>query len=164
LSRQAAVVGGAAQWVARLRMRAAGQRTEAEGMEHAGKSEGAVQFVRREASALDRMASFIERLDQETRPPAGQTWPDLVRWAEHARRTFIPTAEDWPEREREADEMIGELLTQMGSAAAVGGEVTIERFVESVRAAVEGRREAEGSLGSGVVVGSIGSLRGLDFD
>src|SRR5439155_11951278 len=37
-------------------------------------------------------------------------------------------------------------------------------FVDSIQAAVERRRQAEGRLGSGVAVGPIGALHGLAFD
>lgn len=164
LSRKAAVVRRARQWMDRLALQAKDTRAEADGMEHAGRSEGAIRYLRREAGALDRMASFVQRVDAETWAPAERKWPELVRWAEHVRRTFIPVADGWPEREREADEMIGELLAQMGSAGAIAGEVDIEWFVDSIQAAVERRRQAEGRLGSGVAVGPIGALHGLAFD
>jgi hypothetical protein len=164
LSRRAAVVRGARQWQDRLRLQAKDVRAEADGMEHAGRSEGAIRYRRREAGALVRMAAFIERAESETGAPSESTWPARARWAEHVRRIFVPVAETWPEREREADEMIGELLTQMASAGSVEGEIGLDRFVEAVQATLDGRRQAEGRLGSGVAVGPISSLCSTVFD
>jgi RecB family exonuclease len=164
LSRRAAVVRGARQWQDRLRLQAKDVRAEADGMERAGRSEGAIRYRRREAGALERMAAFIERAESETRAPSEVTWVALARWAEHVRRVFVPVAETWPERQREADEMIGELLTQMASAGAVESEIKLVRFAEAVQATLDGRRQAEGRLGSGVAVGPVGALCGMEFD
>jgi ATP-dependent helicase/nuclease subunit B len=68
------------------------------------------------------------------------------------------------EREREADEMIGELLIQMASAGAVEEQVGLERFLEACQAALDSRHQAEGRLGSGVAVGPISALHGMEFD
>jgi hypothetical protein len=164
MSRNAAVVKGAGEWRTRLRREAEEAEADASGMEEAGRSEGLVRFRRREAAAMLRMVDFIEDADMRTRPPADQTWGGLAKWAEDVRRHFVPVKEDWPEREREADDMIREQLAQLGAAAAVEREVTIERFVEACASAFEGRRQAEGKLLSGVALGPISALCGLDFD
>lgn len=163
LSRSAAIVAGAQQWADRLRLHVTEVESEAEDLERTGGSEGAVRYLRRQASALKRMASFIETAEADTRAPADRTWPGLTAWAERIRRKYLPVREAWPEREREADEMIAELLVQMASATAIEGEIELDRFVEACEAALEGRRQAEGKIGSGVAVGPIGSLRGMEF-
>lgn len=164
LSRRAAVVRGARQWQERLQLQAKDARAEAEGMEHIGGSEGSIRFRRREAGALDRMANFIGLADKETRAPSERSWSGFAAWAERVRRMFLPVADSWPQREQEADEMVRELLSQLAGAGAVEQEVGLDRFVEACQAAVEGRRQSEGRLGSGVAVGPISALCGLEFD
>jgi len=164
LSREAAVVSGAQQWLARLRLQAEGINAEADEMERSGASEGAIRYRRREAGALKRMADFIEGAERNTQSPADAGWSALADWAEKARRNYAPVRDDWPEREREADEMIGELLIQMAAAGAVEEEVNFERFVEVSEAALDSRHQAEGRLGSGVAVGPVGALHGMEFD
>jgi ATP-dependent helicase/nuclease subunit B len=164
LSREAGVVSGAKQWVARLRLQAEGINAQADEMERTGASEGAIRYRRREAGALKRMANFIEGAERNTQAPIDAGWSALADWAEKARRTYAPVRDDWPEREREADEMIGELLIQMASAGAVEDKVNFERFVEVCEAALESRHQAEGRLGSGVAVGPVGALYGMEFE
>jgi len=164
LSREAGVVSGAQQWLARLRLQAEGINGQADEMERSGASEGAIRYRRREAGALKRMADFIEGAERNTQAPADAGWSALADWAEKARRNYAPIRDDWPEREREADEMIGELLVQMASAGAVEEKVNFERFVEVCESALESRHQAEGRLGSGVAVGPLGALTGMEFD
>ena len=164
LSRRAAVVHGARQWQDRVRLLAKDINAEADGMEHEGGSEGAIRYRRREAGVLDRMARFIETAETDTRAPADQTWAGFAAWAERVRRHYAPVAETWPERERQADEMVGELLIQMASASAVEQEVDLDRFTEAAEATLDGRRQAEGRLGSGVAVGPISAVCGMEFD
>ena len=164
LSRRAAVVRGARQWRDRVRLLAKDINAEADGMEREGGSEGAIRYRRREAGALERMARFIDRAETDSRAPVDQTWAGFAAWAEKVRRHFIPVADSWPERERQADEMVGELLIQMASAGAVEHEVDLDRFIQACAATLEGRRQAEGLLGSGVAVGPIGAVCGMEFD
>ena len=164
LSRRAAVVRGARQWQDRLRLQAKDVRAAADGMEHEGASEGAIRYRRREARALERMAAYIEQAENATRAPGDRTWKAFADWAEKLRRHYIPVADSWPHRQREADEMVGELLVQMAAASALEEEVDLERFVEACQGTIEGRRQAEGGLGSGVAVGPIGALCGMEFD
>jgi ATP-dependent helicase/nuclease subunit B len=164
LSRTAAVVKGAKQWKERLGLQALEARNEADGMEKDGRSEGAIRFRRYEARAMDRMADFIKQAEAQTLRPADQSWSGYAAWAEAIRRHFIPSGAEWPEREREADDMIAQQLVQLGAATAVEAGTTIERFVEACAAALENRRQTEGRLGSGVAVGPISSLFGLSFD
>ena len=164
LSRRAAVVHGARQWQGRLRLLAKDVRAEADGMEHEGGSEGAIRYRRREASSLEKMAKFIEQAEADTRAPEDQSWAGFAAWAEKVRRRYIPVAQKWPDREREADEMVGEILIQMASAGTVEDDVDLQRFVEAGESTLEGRRQAEGRLGSGVAVGPIGAICGMEFD
>lgn len=164
LSRRAGVVGGAPQWLARLRIQARGVDAEADELEKSGGSEGAIRYRRREAGALRRMADFIEGAERHTQGPADAGWSELADWAEKARRYYAPVGDDWPPREHEADEMVGELLLQMASAEAVEESVDLDRFVEVCEAALESRHQAEGRLGSGVAVGPVGALCGMEFD
>jgi hypothetical protein len=164
LSRNAAVVGGARQWLDRLNLMAREVGAEADEMEQAGGSEGAIRYRRREAGALVRMAEFIKRADNDTQAPVDAGWSALAAWAERVRRRYAPVDDAWPDREREADDMIGELLVQMASAGAVEEQVGLDRFVEACEAALESRHQAEGRLGSGVAIGPIGALHGMEFD
>lgn len=164
LSRRAAVVSGARQWRDRLRLLAKDVNAEADGMEKQGGSEGAVRYRRREAGALERMAKFIGQADADTEAPADKTWAGFAAWAEKVRRRYIPVAESWPAREQEADDMVRDLLVQIGSAGAIEHAVNLDRFLEASEANIEGRRQAEGRLGSGVAVGPIGAVRGMEFD
>jgi ATP-dependent helicase/nuclease subunit B len=164
LSRVAAVVAGAEQWQERLRLRAAEVEAEADERRRSGGSEGAIRYLRRQANALRRMADFIQAAEADTRAPADRTWSGFAVWAERVRRKYLPVRDTWPERESEADEIIGELLIQMASAGEVEAEVELGRFVEACEADLESRRQAEGRIGSGVAVGPIGALRGMDFD
>jgi ATP-dependent helicase/nuclease subunit B len=163
-SRRAAVVHGARQWQDRLRLLAKDINAEADGMEHEGASDGAIRYRRREAGVLERMARFIEKADTDTRAPADPTWAGFAAWAEKVRRYYVPVADQWPERERQADEMISELLIQLASASAVEQEVDLDRFTEAAEATIESRRQAEGRLGSGVAVGPISAVCGMEFD
>ena len=164
LSRRAAVVRGARQWQDRLRLQAKDVRAAADGMEHEGGSEGAIRYRRREARSLERMAEYIEQAENAAQAPGDRTWKGFADWAEKLRRHYIPVADSWPQRQREADEMVGELLVQMAAASALEDEVDLDRFVEACQGAIEGRSQAEGSLGSGVAVGPIGALCGMEFD
>jgi len=164
LSRRAGVVVGAPQWLARLRLQAQGVDAEADEMEKSGGSEGMIRYRRREAGVLKRMADFIETAERNTQSPADAGWSEVAAWAEKARRHYAPVRDDWPPKEREADEMIGELLVQMASAGAVEEKVNLERFVEVCLAALESRHQAEGRLGSGVAIGPVSALCGMEFD
>ena len=164
LSRNAGVIGGARQWVERLRMQGANSTAAADAIEQAGGSEGMIRYRRREAGALKRMASFIEQAERDTQAPADRSWAGLAAWAENVRRRYAPVRDAWPEREREADDMIAELLVQMAAAGAVEEEVDFERFVEVCQASLESRHQAEGRLSTGVAVGPVGALLGMEFD
>lgn len=163
-SRQAAVVQGAGQWQNRLRRHADGVLARAQRLEESEAGAGEIRYLRRQASSLERMASHIERAETATRAPGERTWSALSSWAERMRRAFIPAVENWPVREIEADEMVTQVLDQMASAGVVEREVGVERFVEACQAALDDQRQMEGRLGSGVVVGPIGAVCGMEFD
>jgi ATP-dependent helicase/nuclease subunit B len=165
ISRKAGVVRGVDQWRDRLGRKLEEDRATIEKLEKEDdeSTEPRRGFLRSEASATEQMGARIEEMDRRTRAPAVQDWATLVQWALDLKDRYLKP-KGWDKAQVEAADLVGETIVGLDAAAPLDGEVTVERFVETLEGALASRKRPDGRLGQGVVTGSISSIAGMTFD
>ena len=166
ISRKAGVIRGVDQWSDRLQRRLEENHATIEKLEKEDDeaTEPLRSYLRSEASATEEMRRRVEEMDRRTRPPQGEGWPSLVKWAIDLRERYIPVPRNWPAEQVEAAQLVDETIGALVDAAALDAEVEIDRFVETLEESLVARRRPEGKLGGGVVIGPISSIAGMTFD
>jgi hypothetical protein len=169
LSREAGIVGGAAQWQDRLERHAREMERRAEEAESGvGEqiSEAAALFMRRQAEAARGLASFVAGLAQDLQPPPEpQPWSAFAQWARRLLdRYHGPHGQ--PPAEADALARIQDLLREM---EAIDEEIepsgaTLARFIRTLEEALDAPVGHLGRTGEGVFVGPVGAAQGMEFD
>ena len=103
------------------------------------------------------IATLVHPLNQPT-------WDALVDWACGLRSSYVAEDPTWPEAERQASAALDEALESLRAASALEPTTTVAVFSDSLAAALEARRLAEGQSGVGVLVGPLGSGTGAAFE
>jgi ATP-dependent helicase/nuclease subunit B len=165
ISRKAGVVRGVDQWRDRLRRKLEEDRATIEKLEKEDdeSTEPRRSFLRSEAAATEQMAARIEEMDRRTWAPQVQDWTTLVRWALDLQDRYLKP-KGWDKAQLEAADLVAETIAGLDAAAPLDGEITVERFVETLEDALASRKRPDGRLGQGVVTGSISSIAGMTFD
>ena len=154
LSRQAGIVEGAAQWRDRLALLHAQLTARAES------EEDSPEWLERRIEDVDRLAAFVADLDAAIgRRPLSASWAAQLCYLGELFGTYLQDAEG----------LVGALAT-LADLDALGEPVSGERFLDVVRAAIDGLRvgdvsdERQGAFARrGVNVLDVNSLRGLSF-
>ncbi|HET9051744.1 MAG TPA: PD-(D/E)XK nuclease family protein, partial [Candidatus Dormibacteraeota bacterium] len=165
LSRDAGVVRGAAQWRDRLERYAQGRERALAGLE-SDEEEAAVEArrsaLRHEIDDARAVAVHVAAIDAATAPPAEPAWTAHVEWALRLRDEFL-TPDVWSDADREASQMVEEVVRALAAAEAVEPAVSIRLFLRSLEEGLRSRRLPEGRLGGGVVIGPPGLLLGMEL-
>jgi ATP-dependent helicase/nuclease subunit B len=157
-SRDAGVVGGVAEWSARL-------EHYARGLEGTGDEEGErrAKYRRDRARALAR---FVEELAADLdRPPS--TWSTLAEWAHGLIRRWVGGEQQrahWTPFEQEAARRVESAVDRLGGLDEVEAGPTLEVFRRSLALELDAARDQVGRLGEGVFVGSGALALGVEFD
>jgi len=154
LSREAGVVEGPAQWRERLTLLGAELAARAQD------EDNAPEWLNRRIEDVDRLATFVADLAAAIeRRPKSATWAEQLAYLAEVFGTYIA----------DADRLVGALAT-LADLDALGEPVSAERFLDVVRAAIDGLRvndvldERQGAFARrGVNVLDVNSLRGLSF-
>jgi len=167
LSRDAGVVRGAEAW----RVRLDGLAEERSGVlaqldadldDPAAEARSAA--LRRDIEDAHRIAQEISSIEAATAPPRQGTWPAHVDWALGLLGGFLEPHRGWSAEEREARQMVEEVVRGLAAAALLEPSVSLPLFLRTLEDALRGRRRPEGRLGSGVVIGPHSLLLGMDLD
>lgn len=157
ISRDAGVVGGIAQWDARLARYVAGLG------DPDPETEGAVRAQRARAVDLQR---FIARLAADLeRAPA--SWSDLAQWAREIIARWIGDEDargSWSAFEREAARRVEAALERLAGLDSVEARPTVEVFRRSLALELEAARDRVGRLGEGLLVGPAVLALGVELD
>jgi ATP-dependent helicase/nuclease subunit B len=154
LSREAGVVEGPAQWSERLALLAASLAARAQD------EDNAPEWLHRRIEDVERLATFVADLAAMIeRRPKSRSWAEQLAYLADIFRTYIA----------DADGLVGALAT-LADLDALGEPVSADRFLDVVRAAIDGLRvndvldERQGAFARrGVNVLDVNSLRGLSF-
>jgi ATP-dependent helicase/DNAse subunit B len=154
LSRQAGVVEGAQQWGERLGL----LRTELEA--RLLEEDEAPAWMQRRIEDIERLAAFIDELNALiARRPASATWSEQLAYLSELLGTYVKDSEG-----------LTAALATLADLDALSQPVSSDRFLQVVRAAIEGVRvsdvtdERQGAFARrGVNVLDVNSLRSLSF-
>jgi len=165
LSRDAGIVSGASQWVARLTRLADRARDDlAKLKETEDPSEGNMRRLERRSDLIDRIVARMADLAERFAPPAENSWDALCEWGGQVYDRFIVAQHDWDERETEARDLIAQEIQSLRAAGKTEPGTSLATFIESLTAALDSTTQSEGRLGIGVVVGPIRAIAGMSFD
>jgi len=170
LSRDAAVVGGRADWDQRLEHFAAGQVDRAVVLEGDPDEAGwRVAAARADAERARSLRRFVLALiDDLSSAAAGpRPWAAHVRWARGLleRHLGAPARRGgWPASEVRAAERVEVALERLAALDRVEGPVELDVFARTVALELDADLGRTGRLGEGVLVGSVGMGLGLDLD
>ncbi len=160
VSRRAGVVRGLGQW--RERLAAYATRLE----EEASQEEVEAIALRkgREAQAARDLASFVESLGADARPPEqGPSWRAFAQWAGRLLDRYLDRRL-LSEQEQGAWEDIQRGLAEMESLDPVEPGPTFQQFALALEELLSARAGRLGKFGQGVFVAPLGAARGLEFD
>ena len=161
ISREAGVVGGVAQWKARLERFAA---TEARRV--SSDDDGAVSRAEVERARRSGLQRFVERLATDLeRAPA--SWRELARWARGLVNRWIGDEDarvTWTPFEREAARRVDAALERLGGLDAVEAGPTLDVFRRSLTLELDAARDQVGRLGEGLLVGPAVLALGVELD
>ncbi|WCO67610.1 PD-(D/E)XK nuclease family protein [Iamia majanohamensis] len=170
LSRDAGVVGGRAQWDARLAARADDLEAAAAAIEAEGGSEERAARRRRGAEDTRALRTFVLDLvdDVEAAATTPRTWTEHARWLRRLLDRLLGAAgrrQGWPDEERRAAERVELAVDRLGALSSVEpGPVALDVVVRTLEVELEGDLGRVGRFGEGVLVGSLAMGVGLDLD
>ncbi|MGH9119830.1 MAG: PD-(D/E)XK nuclease family protein, partial [Acidimicrobiales bacterium] len=163
LAREAGVAGGIDQWHTRL-ARAAERRAE----RHAEADDSAEPD--RKAVSLAELAAFIDDLAARLERPApkgdtGRAWRRLAAWATGLLDAYLDrrSVAAVP-AEQGALDAIEAMLDELAGLDGVGPSVEPGGFTAVVATHLDRPAASSGTLGRGVIVGSLADLVGADLD
>ncbi len=159
ISRDAGVVGGVAQWNARLERYIAAQQPRSD-------SEGAVAHVQAERARAADLQRFVERLAADL-AGAPASWSDLAEWARSLVTHWIgdeAKRETWTPFEPEAARRVDAALERLGGLDAVEAGPTLDVFRRSLTLELDSARDLVGRLGEGLLVGPAVLALGVELD
>ena len=168
LSREAGVVRGPSQWVARLEVHRQAIAEEL-AARSAARDDAEWQLERLAASANEAaaLAVFVAGLAEALRAPSTPTWHAHTAWARELLVRYLGDERRraaWPETELDAARRIEAVLDELSGLDAVGSPVDLERFRRSLGAELAARVGRIGTFGSAVLVGSLDQAYAGDFD
>jgi ATP-dependent helicase/nuclease subunit B len=159
ISRDAGVVGGVAQWKARLARYVNAQVPRSD-------DDGAVARADAERARAAGLQRFVERLaaDLEGAPAS---WRELASWARGLVHRWIGDEDaraNWVPFEREAARRVDAALERLGGLDAVEAGPTLGVFRRSLTLELDAARDQVGRLGEGLLVGPAVLALGVELD
>lgn len=160
ISRDAGVVGGVAQWKARLDRYLAGLP------ESDSDSNGTPSWVDIERSRATALQDFIARLaaDLERAP---RSWSEMARWARRIVARWIGEEDrrvTWSPFEQEAARRVDAAIERLGGLDSVEASPTLEVFRRSLALELDASRDRVGRLGEGLLVGPAVLALGVELE
>ena len=166
VSRRAGVVGGAAQWSARLTRHADDLGADADRL--AADAEGRARRLRREAEWARSLGVFVDALVDALDPgAAAASWRSTASWVRRLVITYFGSErrrDDWPEVERRAAERIEAALERLGGLDLVDDPPSLAVFRRTLELELESGLGRVGRLGEGVLTGHLDLALGVDLD
>jgi ATP-dependent helicase/nuclease subunit B len=163
VTRTAGIVRGIDQWRARLDAHVLELRFQVEKGEKAT-NEGQRAVLARQIEDTERIRLAIDGLYADTRPPEAQDWPAHVTWLHALMDRFALPSKEWPDLQLEARQAIEEIISGLVDAAQIEARVDAPTCIETLTQALTSRRQPEGRLGTGVVIGPVSAASGMEFD
>src|SRR5487761_693565 len=167
LSRIAGVVRGAGQWRNRLTELGAARAQVLRQLD-ADRDDPTVEArcaaIERDIEDARRIVKQVAAIDLVSHPPAQATWQAYVEWALRLRDEFLTPDAAWSAEDREASQMVEEVVRGLAAAQEVEPTVSVAVFLRALEGGLRARRRPEGRLGRGVVVGAHRLLLAMDFD
>ena len=166
ISKEAGVVSGKEQWKERLEAHAERLKGDADRGESRGDlSESRARAMRLEARTARDLLAFIERLIEDTAPPAeGSSWAEYSRWATWLLDRFMERESELPESESEVLEKIRTSLESLEAVDSVSPGPTFRVFRGALSEALQSSLGHSGTTGRGVFVAPVGAAVGMSFD
>ena len=165
LSRDAGAVRGADQWRSRLTQLADSRAGQLAHLEATGDlNDGRRAAIQRDIDDAHAIAEQVATMDLATRPPGEPTWTAHVSWALALRDRFLAPDAAWTAEDQEASQMVEEVVRGLSAAHDIEPTVSVGAFLRALEDGLRTRRRPEGRLGSGVVIGPLRLLLGMDFD
>ncbi len=165
LSRDAGAVRGADQWRSRLTQLAGSRARQLAHLEEAGDLTDARRAaIRRDIDDARAIAEQVAAMDLATRPPEEPTWAAHVGWALALRHRFVAPDSAWTAEDQEASQMVEEVVRGLAAAHDIEPTVSVGAFLRALEDGLRTRRRPDGRLGTGVVIGPLRLLLGMDFD
>jgi hypothetical protein len=165
LSRDAGAVRGADQWRSRLTQLADSQARQLDHLEIAGDlNDGRRAAIQRDIDDARAIAEQVAAMDLATRPPGEPTWAAHVNWGLALRDRFLAPDSAWTAEDQEASQMVEEVVRGLAAAHDIEPTVSVGAFFRALEDGLRTRRRPEGRLGTGVVIGPLRLLLGMDFD
>jgi hypothetical protein len=165
LSRDAGAVRGADQWHSRLTQLADTRARQLEHLEGTGDLTDARRAaLQRDIDDARAIAEQVSAIDLATRPPDEPTWAAHVDWALALRDRFVAADPAWTAEDQEASQMVEEVVRGLEAAQDIEPTVSVGVFLRALEDGLRTRRRPDGRLGTGVVIGPLRLLLGMDFD
>ncbi len=167
VSRQAGVVGGAAQWVERLVRHAAMVERQLAERGADELPEWRRRGVERDLETVRRLAVFMAELIERVQPPEPASWATLATWANGLVDCYLGgegRRGAWPEAEFQAGLQVQAALEHLTALDAFDAPVDLARFRRAVVGALDAPAARVGRFGTGVFVGSLRQAYAADFD
>jgi RecB family exonuclease len=165
LSRDAGAVRGADQWRSRLTQLADSRARQLAHLEATGDlNDGRRAAIQRDIDDAHAIAKQVATMDLATRPPDESTWTAHVSWALALRDRFLAPDSAWTAEDQEASQMVEEVVRGLSAAHDIEPTVSVGAFLRALEDGLRTRRRPEGRLGTGVVIGPLRLLLGMDFD
>lgn len=165
LARRAGVAGGLDQWEMRL-ARAIEHRRERQALVLPPESgEPAEPDVDRVAESLGELAGFVARLATRLRPPSEPSWRRLSGWAGRLLHDYLDrrALAEMP-AEQAALEAVHVLLDELGELDGAAPPIDSAGYVRVVQTNLDRPAAAVGTLGQGLILGSLADMVGADLD
>ena len=159
ISRDAGVVGGVAQWKARLERYVNAQAPRSD-------DDGAVARADAERARAAGLQRFVERVAADL-DGAPASWRELTGWARGLVSRWIGDEDaraTWTPFEREAARRVDAALERLGGLDAVEAGPTLDVFRRSLTLELDAARDQVGRLGEGLLVGPAVLALGVELD
>ena len=148
ISRRAGIVGGVAQWTARLDQYLADEPPD--------------------QKSAQSLRAFVEQLASDLdAAQAPAPWSRRVQWAHTLIRRYLGDdrrRESWPDFERDAARRVEAALDRLAGLDAVETAPTADVFRRTLELELAAARVRIGQLGAGCLVGTVGLALGAEFD
>lgn len=168
LARQAGVVGGLDQWVARLgRLRHELTTDLARVAASDGASEGWRGRLQHDIEHVERMQSFVSELAAALQAPSSPTWSRMANWLTRLLVTYLGPDDaraEWPDVEVDAHVAINDRLGALSELDALELPTDAATFRQVVESQLSVPLPSRGRFGRGVFVGRLLDLADTDFD
>lgn len=165
VARRAGVVHSLDGWHEGIEALVAKASTE---IDDAGGDDARAERLRRNIAQARSLQRFLDTLAAHLATPGRpDTWKGWTRWARDLLGFLVgpdATHDDWPSDELEALTTVRARLRELGSLDHLDPQPDAARFRRTITAALEAPAPQTARFGSGLLVGPISTVVGLDLD